>query len=138
MISSLVLFAQHCCLTIIPHKCFIWTARHYTWEAMLASLSAIALVLAFSALQWNKTKELLIPVAVMAPILSLDSLVFAILVLVEQPTSAEVIVIALLSLLEATLAAYYWLGLINLYVKYQLEREVSEYLEYLVDLVVPG
>ena len=89
----------------------------YIWIGagpLLATLSAIAFGLAFFALQWKKTRELLIPAAVMAPILSLVCLIFFIMVLVKK-TSAEAIIIALLYLLEAILSAYYWVGIITLY-----------------------
>ena len=81
---------------------------------VLATLSAIAFGLAFFALQWKKTRELLIPAAVMAPILSLASLIFFIMILVKK-TSAEAIIIALVYLLHAILSAYYWVALITLY-----------------------
>ena len=80
----------------------------------LATLCAVAFGLAFLALQWNKTRELLIPAAVMAPILSLVSLIFFIMVLVKK-TSAAAIITALVYLFEAILSAYYWVGLITLY-----------------------
>ena len=80
----------------------------------LATLSAVAFGLAFFALQWNKTRKLLIPAAAMSPILSLVSLIFFVMVLVQK-TSAGAIVIALLYLVEAILSAYYWVGLMTLY-----------------------
>ena len=89
----------------------------YIWIGagpVLATLSAIAFGLAFFALQWKKTRELLIPAAVMAPILSLVCLIFFIMVLVKK-TSAEAVIIALFYLLEAILSAYYWVGLMTLY-----------------------
>ena len=114
-IFSLVLLALHCTAAGVLHDYYTCTTGDYfILEVILASLSAIALVLAFSALQWNKTKELLIPATVMAPILSLVSLVYFI-VLVAQSTSAVAILIDLLYLLEAILAAYFWVGLLNLY-----------------------
>ena len=113
-IFSLVLLALHCTVAGVLHDYYTWTTGDYILEVILASLSAIALVLAFSTLQWNKTKELLIPATVMAPILSLVSLVYFI-VLVAQSTSAVAILIDLLYLLEAILAAYFWVGLLNLY-----------------------
>ena len=89
----------------------------YMWigaPPVLATLSAIAFGLAFFALQWKKTRELLIPAAVMAPILSLASLIFFIMILVKK-TSAEAIIIALVYLLHAIISAYYWVALITLY-----------------------
>ena len=50
----------------------------------------------------------------MAPVLSLVSLIFFIMVLVKK-TSAAAIITALVYLLEAILSAYYWVGLITLY-----------------------
>ena len=65
---------------------------------ILATLSAVAFGLAFLvakdfseefALRWNKTRKLLIPAAVMSPILSLVSLIFFVMVLVKK-TSAGI------------------------------------------------
>ena len=84
----------------------------------LATTSAISFGLAFFALQWNKTRELLIPAAVMAPILSLVSLIFFIIILVDVLPlwySASAIIAALIYLLEAIFSAYYWVGLMTLY-----------------------
>ena len=62
----------------------------------LATLSAVAFGLAFLvakdfseefALRWNKTRKLLIPAAVMSPILSLVSLIFFVMVLVKKTTA---------------------------------------------------
>ena len=111
---------------------FFWTTGAIVCEVILAVLSAVALGLAFSALQWNKTKELLIPAAVMAPVVILASLGDCVFVLLVQFTStnetlynyyncasqsdtAEAILTALLYLIESVLTAYYWAGLINLY-----------------------
>ena len=85
---------------------------------ILATLSAIAFGLAFFALQWNKTRDLLIPAAVMAPILSLVSLIFFIIILVDVSSlwyPARAIITALIYLVEAILSAYYWVGLMTLY-----------------------
>ena len=103
-------------LTVLALVAAIFSGT-YIWIAAgpsLATLSAIAFGLAFFALQWNKTRELLIPAAVMAPILSLVSLIFFIMVLVNQ-TSVGAIIIALIYLCEAIFAAYYWVGLMTLY-----------------------
>ena len=103
-------------LTVLALVAAIFSGT-YIWIAagpVLATLSAIAFGLAFFALQWNKTRELLIPAAVMAPILSLVSQIFFIMVLVNQ-TSVGAIIIALIYLFEAILAAYYWVGLMTLY-----------------------
>ena len=89
---------------------YIWIVAGPT----LATLNVVTFGLAFFAIQWNKTKKLLISAAVMSPILSLVSLIFFIMVLVQK-TSAGAVVIALLYLLEAILSAYYWVGLMTLY-----------------------
>ena len=90
---------------------YIW---FYT-RPILATLSAIAFGLAFFALQWNKTRELLIPAAVMAPILSLASLILFFWVLVDHYSTAKAIIVALIFLFEAIVSAYYWVGLMTLY-----------------------
>ena len=94
---------------------YIWIVDRPT----LATLSAVAYGLAFFALQWNKTRKLLIPAAVMSLILHYGSILvslnfFFVMVLVQK-TSAGAVVIALLYLLEAILSAYYWVGLMTLY-----------------------
>ena len=131
-VFSLVLIALHCTVAAITHNSFFWTAGAIVCEVILAVLSAVTLGLAFSALQWNKTKELLIPAAVMAPVVILASLGDCVFVLLVQFTStdktlynyyncasqsdtAEAILTALLYLIESVFTAYYWAGLINLY-----------------------
>ena len=60
-------------LTVLALVAAIFSGT-YIWIAAgpsLTTLSAIAFGLAFFALQWNKTRELLIPAAIMAAILSL-------------------------------------------------------------------
>merc|ERR1719481_1890456 len=81
----------------------------------LATLCAVAFGLAFFALQWNKTRELLIPAAVMAPILSLAGLILFFWVLVDHYSTAKAIIVALIFLFEAIVSAYYWVGLMTLY-----------------------
>ena len=127
-----MLIALHCTVAAITSNSFFWTTGAIVCEVILAVLSAVTLGLAFSALQWNKTKELLIPAAVMAPVLILASLGDCVFVLLVQFTStnetlynyyncasqsdtAEAILTALLYLIESVLTAYYWAGLINLY-----------------------
>ena len=131
-VFSLVLIALHCTVAAITSNSFFWTTGAIVCEVILAVLSAVTLGLAFSALQWNKSKELLIPAAVMAPVLILATLGDFVFVLLVQFTStdktlynyyncasqsdtAEAILTALLYLIESVFTAYNWAGLINLY-----------------------
>ena len=80
-------------------------------------VNVITFGLAFAALQWNKTRVLLIPAAVLAPIWSIVSLICFVgfvQAVVKQPNELTVF-FALLFLLDSILLAYYWVGLITLY-----------------------
>ena len=88
--------------------------NNFLWVVYLPILvNVIVFGLAFIALQWNKTRKLLIPAAVLAPIWSLVGLICIIMIGMEG--SAVAVIITLLFLLYSILIVYYWVGLITMY-----------------------
>ena len=88
-------------------------------------VNVITFGLASFALLWNKTRQLLIPAAVLAPFWSFFSLIFVMVVPGLQLESGNgdgafifavhLILLIPLFLLYSILLAYYWVGLITLY-----------------------
>ena len=108
-----------------PSFILAWLAHNTTflWIVYLpVLLNVIAFGLAFFALQWNKTRLLLIPAAELAAIESLFSLISAIMLPVLEVQSGtgvdylQLIFVIPFFLLHSMLLVYYWVGLMNLYV----------------------
>ena len=81
-------------------------------------INLITFGLAFFAVQWNKTTAFLLPAAVLAHIWSLVSVVCFIVMLVrfgDIPYTG--VIVPLVFLLDSILLAYYWVGLMTLYIK---------------------
>ena len=89
-----------------PSFIMAWLADNTTflWIVYLPVLvNVIAFGLASFALQWNKTRELLIPAAVLAPIWSLFSLIFVMVVpVLELQSGTGVIFLHLVFVLSSS------------------------------------